>query len=662
MSPIPNSRKRSLRRNVLLNSHLSIYHALTNPELDTAPHDPVLGGNDHDPEISRLAVPNPLVTTTEQQPDSVVDDGVELNTTMLLLPLIGKHIAPAVSPSSSPVSFPISLDVTPPPGNSPVIPPEYSLINEGLWQAIEESIKLKKVSSSILSSTTASDKDVSRLQMLQQVQRLPLYRHGDDYSVNPLFASSMVMVELNLQNVLGGTAASGVSIRLPTSGIPEQGGDSGQSPPLNSPLTPHVMVFETDEEDGNDGEDLDVELVNHGDCGASTTTTFIMPKMLLSTNNSSNESSNVNASKGVSNGRFNVVLVSLAYLEETAQLLKSLGVLKKANSKLNIYHINLMSWKHDDSLVRKANMVILVNDGSPGFVYFLSQVFSPIHNNNILPKLTIINMMTTNYFVNLLDLIQFWKPYQMWKTTSLNSDRILACLEACITRELSANATDDAADDDSILFGSGNSNIPEATSVSICSSMVYSQGLQLSKSSPPSSKPNYKHLEHQMKSEMITCSHYSDPLQLSSKVQLVCSLLGKLSAEYSNEKSIINDDDNNDDDNSLWMIYSFTVGMGLGIGLATSAATILGYLLSDPKGTITESPVTIGTTEKPPSSTNTNPILDIPVLRELLGFFTNSNWNYWFQMFSSDLRVVSSLVMECVGGGIMKVCNLILMF
>lgn len=327
------------------------------------------------------------------------------------------------------------------------------------------------------------------------------------------------------------------------------------------PTRDKVMVFETDEEDEDIDEDRtlrpNIQCFNLSENPNS----FIMPKLTVSDNISNNAHCIFQIS----------VLSSPNYGNHTDayQLIKYLE--KDFSSpliKFNHFIVNPKLLLFDEKIIRESNLVFVINDGSSIFVNYLCRIFRVVDgidsdSLDSLPKLTIINMLTVNYFVNLFDLLNNLRPYQIWKTSSLKQDNLLKNLKTLIEIEFSPMKEE--------YLNKTLTTRDKNLSLTINNNFMYS-------SLVPSKKPDYKSIERSFKSELHLSTNIDniDPLQLSSSfssLKVFNSIIKKLFAFNSGCAS----NGNSNSYNRLWLICSFTIGIGIGVGIANGAAAILNF-------------------------------------------------------------------------------------
>lgn len=378
-----------------------------------------------------------------------------------------------------------------------------------------------------------------------------------------------------------------------------------------------VMVFETDEED--DGFDDIAKFTTNESCVSydedeeveddektlnvnlnHTLQSFVMPKM------------------SISDKCFQITILSskdFIYHQETINLLEDMRNNWDFDSSYSIHvnHLSLDSGgKTDYNLIQNSNLIFIINDGSMVFTDLLTL-------NEDYPKVTVINMMTVNYFANLFDLINILKPYQVWKSSSLKQTKLINNMKNFIKNELS----DDFICQDG---GGGKYNLEYCKKLahqhSKHSNSIYSNLV-------PNKKLNYKNIEKQFKSDLQYSSIYEniDPLKLSSnfyKIDILYAILGKLFHKlYSSPRQqalppIPNDTPSSSLSNTknIWLFCSFSLGIGLGISIASGAITVIGLYIYD------QLYYTFNTSRE--SLASPSPFYDAPSETSLLNQFSES--------------------------------------
>lgn len=345
-----------------------------------------------------------------------------------------------------------------------------------------------------------------------------------------------------------------------------------------------IMVFETDEEDGDDDdddEDDDAGLSTHiiasspqfGDDDKTLTsgtlrpkhvsvaqnqlTSFIMPRMSLSETGSSYRLTVLSSS----NEMFRLEASALInYIRRSVEP----GIVQK----LHISHLVLAQPPFDFDLaaVRSSDLLFLVNDGSWVFSQFLANLVEPAHEHY--PKLTIFNIMTSNYFVNLLEIINLVTPHQILKALSLTSDATLLKVKIYLDSELSDHSHVTYNREYETQKQRFNKHKPRSSKNTqpMYSSLV------------PTKKVDYRRMERQICAELLMSLSYHDvdPLNLSSSLGHMKTLFdGVVKFFSSSHKPDLTSDRNPFRENYLYFVCSFSIGIGVGVVVATGAVAAL---------------------------------------------------------------------------------------
>lgn len=374
-----------------------------------------------------------------------------------------------------------------------------------------------------------------------------------------------------------------------------------------------VMVFETDEE--SDEEDPRFPDYNrrHNSCpmaafgNASLASTgdethpkrgslplhlslsFIMPKISLSDTQQ----------------KHRLTILTSSEKSTRAQSALLIGSLKKGFKahllRLQITHLVLSAapLKLDMSILKSSDLVFVVNDGATVLSEVLSSTVQTLKDGD-LPPLTVINVITTNYFTSLADIISAWRPYQIWKAPSLTNRAFLLRMRAFVDDALFDSSGGRYAEEleaKKRKFHNGRSPTidPEASD---SDAMNASNSMYDSLVRP--SRPDYKVIERLIRSELQMSHSFSDtdPLRLSSDTnayiqlfRLIKVLLGFL-AELSSDRelqiqrkakidSLLSWVSSLVPSRNIWLICSFSMGLGVGITVASGAATVFAVQFYD---------------------------------------------------------------------------------
>lgn len=456
------------------------------------------------------------------------------------------------------------------------------------------------------------------------------------------------------------------------------------------PYPKKVMVFETDEEEDDDetlGGPVHKKISPIVPISPSIPNfklnqdSFVMPRMTVSDNytvkmrkHSRLQKNSIRENEKQTSFLKIVVLSSSAYEVETVQLVDNLRKnVASYSHRLCFSQISLQKSPldvDDEEHIRDSNLIFLVNDGSFVLVDCLSKIFPPGDNetssslDDLLPKLTIINMITVNYFVNLFELINSVQPYQIWKISSLSNELLNKNIKEFVELELNGpeNGKDSEQSSLSLTF------LNSSRSRTVYSSLISSK------------RPDYKRIEKKFKTELqLSASNLNDvdPLSISAKcnyVNIVTSLVNSISPVNNGVVS-----------GKVWILCSFALGVGLGISIANGAATIIGlsvcntlsspWILVQPKQPEQLLPMRVGSV----SGISSSPIIDsiktlgdniyissTEVLRNFAAVVSDTalpasltDLHNLFTLSTEYLRSFNYTILECVSGGLEKVVGLI---
>lgn len=353
-----------------------------------------------------------------------------------------------------------------------------------------------------------------------------------------------------------------------------------------------VMLFETDEESCDDetrdqlGDDIsggprknDVNgddestlvsrpegSLKHVGLRLNTSSSFIMPRLSLSENDD----------------HFKLIILTSSdeVMKYGAMAMMSVlrDTLPAGLLQLRVSHVSLSTKPLDLDLaaISSSQLIILINDGSQLFAEFLASA-SALGSLDDLPRLTLVNVLTKNYFINLLDIIDSWKPDQIWKTSSLTNDNFTGKLKSFVEEELSQTGNryekEFAARKGKFESKDRSFDNSHATSSSVHSTMTLSK------------RPDYRDLERRLRSELLASNAFNDtdPLRLTSNLRCLSRVMELLLGLFGPYKKM--NHENGTSDLSLhsssyssfigslefWLICSFSMGLGIGITFASGA-------------------------------------------------------------------------------------------
>lgn len=348
-----------------------------------------------------------------------------------------------------------------------------------------------------------------------------------------------------------------------------------------------IMVFETDEEDGDDDEDVagpstrSVASTPHfGDDEKTLTdrkqqckrisltenqhTSFIMPRMSLSD----------------STVTYRLTILSSASEDLNLEVATLIAFIRDSVDpaivqKLHISHLVLAQapFGFDYAAVRSSDLLFLVNDGSSVFPQFLSCLVCP--TNGCYPKLTVINIMTSNYFVNLLEIINYITPQQLWKAPSLKSNAVLLKVKDYLDSELTDHSPDRYKREyesqrhrwgKDKLQARGRKKYPPPMSSDI----------------GPSKLTKYKRMERQISEELLASLSYQDvdPLNLSSSLVHMRTLFNGVLDLFSGSRRPGLAREETSNHKYIYLFCGFSLGLGMGAVLATGATAVASGFIS----------------------------------------------------------------------------------
>ncbi|KAK6460218.1 hypothetical protein DFJ63DRAFT_320979 [Scheffersomyces coipomensis] len=279
-------------------------------------------------------------------------------------------------------------------------------------------------------------------------------------------------------------------------------------------------------------------------------------------------------------------------------------------------------------------------------------------------------MITVNYFINLFELINYLKPYQIWKASSLKQKNFINKFKDFIKLE-SDNSNHELCLKDKNL---------SLTKFKALKSMDRSRTMYSSLISKK--KPDYKIIEKQFKSDLEGSTSFNDPLQITSNfshLNIFHAIVKKLFDPYNIKSTQIlevtsSSSTSSSKNSKFWLICSFSIGIGFGIGIASGAASLFGFYIYDGLlRSYSETPLVLN---NEPLKQNLNPIMIMDsMIDSYTADFSDSINQFYNTLGQSDifreiaeisqnythyLRCYSSLVIDYFQGGLEKLVGLII--
>ena len=269
---------------------------------------------------------------------------------------------------------------------------------------------------------------------------------------------------------------------------------------------------------------------------------FVMPKMVLSQ----------------ACAKFQLTILSAlseAMRQECVALTAMIeGAVRSSSlaARLHVSHLALRAapLPLELGLMHNSNDLFLVNDGLLVLSEAIAAAARSVPPGSGMPKVTVINILTTNYFINLFDIIKNVTPVQIWRTITLKSNKLSEKIQVYLTGEISAAPR--------VLEGKSKRRNPKKR--------------RPSKNVPCALSPakSYKLLEASFQSELAASLMFShvDPLNFASSLGLLrvlyhrvtCSLLADFPTSV----------------RQLVLFCGFSLGLGMCVLLGTGTLARLG--------------------------------------------------------------------------------------
>lgn len=343
-----------------------------------------------------------------------------------------------------------------------------------------------------------------------------------------------------------------------------------------------VLVFETDEEDNDVADEIQdahlrlnsspkIGLTDCFDDDAETLTSntqahslpvylseqnmhrsFIMPKMSLSQDSFKFQltilSSNTELAKSES--------------RDFVAMIENFNNSRSCDIRLHVSHLALSKppLRLDLSLVYDSDCLFLLNDGLLVLGETMTAVAKELPQGKELAKVTVINILTSNYFCNLFHIINGVLPFQIWRTSTLKSNELSAKVKAFVEAEM-------AVPKKSIQQKTCNKTTKKRQSLPH-KEIPHNMCLYNTDKGKDSSEAesDYKSLEVRFQNELAASSAliHTDPLNISSSLSHLRVFLGRI------PKSRPFGGDDPRSIRRFIVLCGFSVGIGVGVLLGTS--------------------------------------------------------------------------------------------
>ncbi|KAM9928413.1 hypothetical protein OXX59_001858 [Metschnikowia pulcherrima] len=330
-------------------------------------------------------------------------------------------------------------------------------------------------------------------------------------------------------------------------------------PSARSETSPQVLLFETDEEDEDEDASAVIGVAADGGrptiassnsqrlCSVRTDSsqTFIMPRMHLSDELSPIQLTIVSSTEKCLSDEINNMM---DFIQSSSASFSSISISRIALERRPL--------AEEVTLAKDSDVLLAINDGCK-WVAILVALLAETRGDDRLPSFTVVNLLTSNYFENLFEIIRHLRPDQSMKATSLRSSVFLKKLKILIEKE-SAKKT-------SASFSNAvRSNSEE---IRTCSEIGTSMEKTVSGSIV---KPDYKNIERVIRNEIVYSPEYNavDPLRLSNSLRHMRVLVDSMKEFFvsgSTDDSVANLSSVNRE--TLWFLCSFSIGIGLGFTL-----------------------------------------------------------------------------------------------
>lgn len=111
-----------------------------------------------------------------------------------------------------------------------------------------------------------------------------------------------------------------------------------------------------------------------------------------------------------------------------------------SSARLHVSHLALSQapLKVELGLMHNSHSLFLVNDGLLVLSEAMTAVARSIPKGADVAKVSVINILTTNYFINLFEIINSVTPHQIWKTSTLKTEKLFSKIKSFIESEMAS--------------------------------------------------------------------------------------------------------------------------------------------------------------------------------------------------------------------------------
>lgn len=220
------------------------------------------------------------------------------------------------------------------------------------------------------------------------------------------------------------------------------------------------------------------------------------------------------------------------------------------SARLHVSHLALSKapLKAELGLIHNSHCLFLVNDGLLVLSETMAAVARSTPKGVDVAKVSVINILTTNYFINLFEIINSVTPYQIWKTSTLKTEKLSSKIKAFVESEMATMKT--ATKEKKLKKGKKGKKM---SSLTLNEVVAESQ--------------TYKTLKNSLQDELaaLLSLNHVDPLNLSSSLDHLRLIVNSISRSLA--LSLPSDSVSM---KRFFIVCSFSVGLGVGVLLTAN--------------------------------------------------------------------------------------------